>query len=73
MSPAQLEGREMDARGYVFAFGLVLFELLTGRRPFEGQSQAGTIAAILGDDPPPLDQLADVKAPLPPVVGSFEI
>jgi len=65
MSPEQLEGREVDARSDIHAFGAVLFEMLCGRRAFEGQSQAGIIAAIIGADPPSLTTLADVRTTLP--------
>ena len=65
MSPEQLEGRPVDARSDIFAFGAVLFEMLSGRRAFDGQSQAGIIAAIIGADPPTLSTLADVRTTLP--------
>jgi serine/threonine protein kinase/Tol biopolymer transport system component len=67
MSPEQLEGREVDARSDIHAFGAVLFEMLCGRRAFEGQSQAGIIAAIIGADPPSLSTLADARTTLPVV------
>jgi eukaryotic-like serine/threonine-protein kinase len=57
MSPEQLEGKEVDARSDIFAFGAVLFEMVTGRRPFEGTSSAGLMAKILEADPPPLGSL----------------
>jgi eukaryotic-like serine/threonine-protein kinase len=47
MSPEQLQGRDADARSDIFAFGLVLYEMLTGKRAFEGTSPASVIAAIL--------------------------
>lgn len=54
MSPEQLEGREADARTDVFAFGAVLYEMLTGRKAFEGASRASVIGAILKNNPPTL-------------------
>ncbi len=51
MSPEQLEGKEADARSDIFAFGALLYEMATGKRAFEGQSQAGMIAGILERDP----------------------
>ena len=47
MSPEQLEGKEADARTDIFAFGLVLYEMITGRKAFEGKSQPHLIAAII--------------------------
>jgi serine/threonine protein kinase len=52
MAPEQLEGKEADARCDIFAFGAVLYEMLTGQRAFPGQSQASVIAAILERDAP---------------------
>src|SRR5689334_8070345 len=51
MSPEQLEGREADARSDVWALGCVLHEMATGRRTFDGRSQASLIAAILEREP----------------------
>src|SRR5262249_3605445 len=51
MSPEQAQGRPADARSDVWAFGGVLFEMLTGQRPFAGDSVAETLAAILRADP----------------------
>jgi eukaryotic-like serine/threonine-protein kinase len=47
MAPEQLEGREPDARTDIFAFGAVLYEMLTGKKAFEGKSQASLIGAIM--------------------------
>jgi hypothetical protein len=63
MSPEQLEGREADARSDIFAFGLLLYELLSGRRAFEARSQAGVIAAVMHDEPAPLTSLAPAVPP----------
>jgi Tol biopolymer transport system component len=54
MAPERLEGRTADYRSDIFAFGLVLYEMLTGRRAFDGTSPAALIAAILSGEPPPL-------------------
>ena len=54
MAPEQVEGKEADARTDIFAFGSVLFEMLTGRRAFHGESRANLIGAILKDEPPPV-------------------
>src|SRR5450756_2544423 len=64
MSPEQLQaqgtGREIDARSDIFSFGLVLYELLTGKRAFEGSSPASVIAAIMER---PAPSIADVAPP----------
>ena len=54
MAPEQLEGRRVDARSDLFAFGAVLYEMLAGRRAFPGGSQAAVMAAVLGGAPPPV-------------------
>jgi len=51
MSPEQAKGRLADRRSDVWAFGCVLYEMLTGRRPFDGEDVSDTIAAILKDEP----------------------
>jgi len=56
MSPEQLEGREADARSDIWALGCVLYETATGRRAFEGRSQASLIAAILEREPVPIPE-----------------
>ncbi|HEV2105327.1 MAG TPA: serine/threonine-protein kinase, partial [Candidatus Eisenbacteria bacterium] len=63
MSPEQLEGRDADARSDVFAFGATLYEAVTGRRAFEGRSQASLIAAILKEQPRPPSELQPLAPP----------
>src|SRR5262250_1890169 len=55
MSPEQLQGKEANARSDLFSFGCVLYEMLSGKRAFEGQSTATVVAAILEREPAPLD------------------
>jgi len=70
MAPEQLEGEEADARTDLFAFGAVLYEMLTGRRAFTGKTQASLIGAILKDQPPPATSLApEVPVPLDRVIA----
>jgi Tol biopolymer transport system component len=57
MAPEQLEGREADARTDIFAFGALLYEMITGRRAFDGKSRTSLIAAIVDREPPPISTL----------------
>jgi serine/threonine protein kinase/Tol biopolymer transport system component len=63
MAPEQLEGKPADARTDIFAFGALLYEMLTGKRAFEGTSQASLISAILSSDPPPIALLQLLSPP----------
>jgi eukaryotic-like serine/threonine-protein kinase len=54
MAPEQFEGREPDARTDVWAFGAVLYEMVTGHRAFQGKSYSSLVGAILAGDPPPM-------------------
>ncbi|OFW21985.1 MAG: hypothetical protein A3H97_02645 [Acidobacteria bacterium RIFCSPLOWO2_02_FULL_65_29] len=54
MAPEQVRGQTVDHRADIFAFGAVLYELLTGERAFGGETPADTLSAILKDDPPQL-------------------
>jgi hypothetical protein len=57
MAPEQIEGREVDSRTDIFAFGVVLYEMTCGRRPFSGNSRASLMAAIVASEPAPLSLL----------------
>jgi hypothetical protein len=57
MAPEQLEGGEADARSDIFAFGCVLYEMLTGQKAFTGKSQASLIGSIMNSDPTPISSI----------------
>ncbi len=58
MSPEQVEGKKVDARSDIFSFGLVLYEMLSGKRAFRAETRMSTMAAVLNQEPPPLAELA---------------
>jgi Tol biopolymer transport system component len=64
MSPEQVRGEAVDHRSDIFSFGIVLYEMLTGRRPFRGDSAVETMNAILKEDPAPTGD--HERPPLPP-------
>ena len=63
MAPEQIDGKPADERTDIFAFGLVLYELLTGQRAFEGKSAASVMAAILEREPTPISALKPATPP----------
>jgi eukaryotic-like serine/threonine-protein kinase len=58
MSPEQVQGKQIDARSDLFSFGLLLYEMLTGRRAFEGENSASVMAGILEREPAKLEEIA---------------
>lgn len=63
MAPEQLEGKEADARTDIFAFGMVLYEMATGRKAFTGSTQASLIGAILHTQPTPISSIEPMSPP----------
>lgn len=66
MSPEQIEGKELDGRSDIFSLGSVLYEMLTGKRAFDGKSQLSVASAILEKEPAPLNAM---KPMTPPALG----
>ncbi|MCI0606303.1 protein kinase [bacterium] len=64
MAPEQLEGKDADHRTDIFALGAVLYEMATGKKAFEGKSQASLIAAILKEEPKPISELQPLTPPI---------
>src|SRR5262249_51011093 len=54
MSPEQVRGKTLDARSDIFSFGAILYEMLSGKRAFHGDTPADTLSAILKEEPPEL-------------------
>src|SRR3989442_9970901 len=63
MSPDQLKGRPADHRSDIFSFGAILYEMLSGKRAFRGDSMAETMSAILREDPPDLSETNKTVSP----------
>jgi Tol biopolymer transport system component/predicted Ser/Thr protein kinase len=59
MSPEQAEGKRVDARSDIFSFGSVLYEMITGRRAFQGETKLSTLTAILREEPKPLREVLE--------------
>lgn len=66
MAPEQAQGKQVDARNDIFSFGIVFYEMLTGRRPFAGETALESISSILKDEPAPMNRM------LPEVPGEIE-
>ena len=63
MSPEQARGKEVDTRSDVFSLGAVIYEMVSGAKPFDGETPSDTLAAILKSDPAPLSELMPEAPP----------
>ena len=63
MSPEQVRGQETDHRADIFAFGVILYEMLSGQRAFRGDSASETMSAILKEEPPEFAQTNGANRP----------
>src|SRR5262249_37370520 len=70
MAPEQVRGKEVDVRTDVFSLGVILYEMVTGRAPFLGETPSGVIAALLEREPAPISRLApDTPAELRHIIN----
>ncbi len=70
MAPEQIQGGEVDARSDIFSFGIVLFEMITGRTPFRGEHEAAMMYSIMNEEPESLDKyLPDVSPELKHIIN----
>ncbi len=64
MAPEQIQGGEVDLRSDIFSFGVLLFEMLTGKLPFRGEHEAAMVYSIVNEDPQSIDQLRQDVSPM---------
>ena len=69
MSPEQAQGLPVDARSDIFSFGVLLYEMLTGAKPFRGATTAATLAALIDKDPQSAREIADIPQDLERLVS----
>ena len=69
MAPELYEGKEADERSDIFGFGCVVYEMVTGRRAFDGKTRASVVAAVLGAEPPSMSSIQPVSPPLERLVA----
>jgi serine/threonine protein kinase len=70
MSPEQAQAKKLDARSDIFSFGSVLYEMVTGRRAFQGEAKIATLSAIIKEDPQPISAaVPDVPRDLEKIIG----
>ena len=63
MSPEQASGMDLDARSDIFSLGAVLYEMVTGRRAFQGNTQLSIVSAVIGKEPEPITAIAPLTSP----------